>query len=33
MVIDRVLTQYGAALRSGAVFLDPDATEPWVMWL
>ena len=33
MVIDRVLTQYGEALRSGAVFLDPDATEPWVMWL
>jgi len=33
MVIDRVLTQYGGALRSGAVFLDPDATEPWVMWL
>ncbi len=33
MVIERVLTQYGEALRSGAVFLDPDATEPWVMWL
>jgi hypothetical protein len=33
MVVGRVLVDYGEALRSGAVFLDPDATEPWVMWL
>jgi len=33
MVIDRVLTQYGEALRSGAVFFDADAKEPSALWL
>jgi superfamily II DNA or RNA helicase len=33
MVVERVLDRYGEALRSGAVFLDPDAQEPSVLWL
>jgi len=33
MVIDRVVAEYGDALRSGTVFLDPDASEPYVLWL
>jgi len=33
MVVDRVLTEYGAALRAGAVLLDPDAKDPYTLWL
>jgi len=32
-VVERVLREYGPALRSGAVFYDADATEPTVLWL
>ncbi len=29
--MERVLTEYGVALRAGAIFLDPDAKEPSVL--
>jgi hypothetical protein len=32
-VVERVLREYGPALRRGAVFFNADATEPTVMWL
>ncbi len=32
-VVERVLRQYGPALRNGAVFYNADATEPTVLWL
>lgn len=33
MLIDRILTECGDALRSGAIFLDPDANESSALWL
>jgi hypothetical protein len=32
-VVERVLTEYGPALRRGAVFFNADAAEPTVLWL
>ena len=32
-VVERVLREYGPALRQGAVFYNADATEPTVLWL
>jgi len=32
-VVERVLREYGPALRNGAVFYNADATEPTVLWL
>jgi hypothetical protein len=32
-VVERVLNDYGASLRQGAVFFNADATEPTVLWL
>ena len=32
-VVERVLREYGPALRQGAVFYNADATEPTILWL
>lgn len=32
-VVERVLREYGPALRQGTVFYDADATEPTLLWL
>ena len=32
-VVERVLREYGPALRQGAVFYNADATEPTTLWL
>ncbi|HVC98494.1 MAG TPA: helicase-related protein [Pirellulales bacterium] len=32
-IVERVLRDYGVALRQGAVFHNADATEPGVLWL
>jgi superfamily II DNA/RNA helicase len=33
LIVDRVLREYGPALRQGAVFFNADATEPTILWL
>ena len=32
-VVERVLREYGPALRQGAVFYNADATEPTILWM